>query len=101
MFFGPVGFNFLFNMIFLYPLLSGVSIETLVLLRKYSIKFETINSAVFATISAVTSGYWFSDTQNSWSVSNVLRVFLGHCLFKWEVFNYKMFTFLSMRHLQI
>lgn len=87
-------------MIFLYPLLSGVSIETLVLLWKYSINFETINS-VFVTISAVTSCYWLSDTQNSWSVSNVLRVFVGHCLFKWEVFNYKLFTFLHMRHLQI
>lgn len=87
-------------MIFLYPLLSGVSIETLVLLWKYSINFETINS-VFVTISAVTSCYWLSDTQNSWSVSNVLRVFVGHCLFKWEVFNYKLFTFLHMHHLQI
>ena len=62
-------------MIFLYPLLSGVSIETLVLFRKFSIKFETVNFAVFVTVSAVTSGYWLSDTQNSWSVSNVLIVF--------------------------
>ena len=98
--FGPVGFNFLFNMIFLYPLRSGVSIETLVLLWKYSINFETINS-IFVTISAVTSGYWLSDTQNTWSVSNILRVFVGYCLFKWEVFHYKLFTFLPMRHLQI
>lgn len=87
-------------MIFLYPLRSGVSIETLVLLWKYSINFETINS-IFVTISAVTSGYWLSDTQNTWSVSNILRVFVGYCLFKWEVFHYKLFTFLPMRHLQI
>lgn len=87
-------------MIFLYPLRSGVSIETLVLLWKYSINFETINS-IFVTISAVTSGYWLSDTQNTWSVSNILRVFVGHCLFKWEVFHYKLFTFLPMCHLQI
>ena len=88
-------------MIFLYPLLSGVSIKTLGLLRRYNIKLEIINPVIFVTILAVTSGYWLSDTQNSWSVSNVLRVFVGHCLFKREVFNRKMFTFLPISHLQI
>ncbi|XP_059236665.1 derlin-2 isoform X3 [Mustela nigripes] len=50
LFFGPVGFNFLFNMIFLYPLLSGISVRPGSLRREYSIPSRERSGFVEASL---------------------------------------------------